>query len=327
LAGRILIAAGAIAAIAAFFALHGLVRNAPAERRIMYTDQEGPPFRAIYESFERKLRSLTTASDPPLKFEYFVAGEGGEQTRARLSERLRADPPYIVVTTSFRTTAMMKEIAPSTIVVFGSNGDPVAAGLVADLNRPGGNLTGFTQALPSFAKRMELLKEAVPAARRIGVLVDDASDADWNPEWAQVAGKLGVSLRFIGVQGGADAVRAAILERGRDVDAWYVPYNGASFFNTDALLDALRVARRPAIFERGRFADLGGLMAYQHTVENPGERLAEAAAQILHGVPPGEIPVMRPRRFELVVNLMTARQLGLDLPKPLVKAADRVITE
>ncbi|MGE5615722.1 MAG: ABC transporter substrate-binding protein [Bacillota bacterium] len=325
LTGRtILMAAGALSA-AGLLALPWLVRGrAPPERDVIFMDQDAPIFRANFESFKRHLAALMT--DPGLRFEYFVPGDLGPEFRARIARRLD-EKPALVVTTSTGATRLVHELSPSTPIIFGSNADPVEAGLVADLNRPGGNSTGITQALPSFGKRIELLVEAVPSARRIGVLVDRDEDEAAFPEARDVAARLGVTLRFIGAMGGEESLRSAVFARGRDIDAWYVPYNGVSFFNSEAVIHTLDKARKPAMFERARFADMGGLMAYQHTVEDPGERFAVAAAQILRGVPPGEIPVVRPRRFELVINLATARRLGIDMPKPLVKAADRVIAE
>ena len=111
------------------------------------------------------------------------------------------------------------------------------------------------------------------------------------------------------------------------MDAWYIAYTDATSFYPQTTLKALEKAARPAIFERAKFADWGGLLAYQHTVEDPMERLAEMLSSILDGVPPGDIPVERPKRFELVLNLAAAKKLNINVPKSVIKRADRIIVQ
>ncbi len=220
----------------------------------------------------------------------------------------------------------MRELAPAMPMVFFTNADPIVTGLVTDLNHPGGNRTGLTTALETFEKRLEILKEAVPRARRIGVLVDPGTPlTEFAPERATLE-RFGVTLVRREAASSAEGVRAAI-GGDRSIDAWYIPYNGASYFHVETLLDALARERRAAIFERSKFADGGGLLAYQHTIDDPVGRMAEMMASVLQGVNAGDIPVVRPRRFDLVVNLGAARRLGIALPKGLVKRADRVIDE
>ena len=323
IAGRVLLAAIALGGTAGLYlSSRG---SGPPPGRVLYLEHEGAPFREIYHQFERKLAAIRGASRP-VRTQFVAVGDRPAEARARIEAQFK-DPPLAVVATSGGAASLAQEISPSTPMVFFSNGDPVAQGLVADINRPGGNRTGITTALPTFEKRIEILHEAVPAARVIGVLVERADDEAEFPGVREASAHFGVAFRWVGVRSAEEATNAIAGREGRSIDAWYIPYNSASFLYPDAIVAALDRARRPAIFERAKFADMGGLLAYQHTVEDPAERFAEVLSSILDGVPPADIPVVRPRRFELVLNLAAARRLGLDMPKSLVKSADRVIAE
>ena len=309
-------------------ALPGLrdTRIAPrAAPLVLFMENDGPAGRGNYADFVRKLRArLRDEAAPRLQF-VPMGNSALEATRARYREALALGPAAVVVT-SGSAAVLIRELAPAMPMVFFTNADPIVTGLVADLNHPGGNRTGLTTALETFEKRLEILREAVPRARRIGVLVDPGTPmTEFVLEPASLE-RFGVTIVLREAASSAEGVRAAI-GGDRSIDAWYVPVNGASYFHVETLLDALARARRAAIFERSRFADGGGLLAYQHTVDDPVGRMAEMTASVLEGVNAGDIPVVRPQRFELVVNLAAARRLGITLPKGLVKRADRVIDE
>ena len=318
------LAALTLLAAAAASALAWAMAPSPhaGERLILYFESESAPSRKIHARFVQALAARLPAAVSTRT--EFVATNTGEP----LGDILRREigrQPAVIVATSGAVAIAAKAAAAGTPLVFATNADPVATGLVRDINRPGGSSTGITSALPTFAKRLEILLEALPSARHVGVLLE-AGDT---PEDLDIPDRTlprrdGLTFHWRTADSAASA-RSAIAAASAQVDAWYIPYNGIAFFHGDDVLAALAEAKRPAIFERVKFADAGGLLAYQHTVEDPADRLASMVASILQGVPPGEIPVVRPRRFELVVNLEAARVLGLTLPKSVVKRADRVI--
>jgi putative ABC transport system substrate-binding protein len=315
----------ALAAVAIAVWLASLARStAPPPRLILYVETEGAASRKLFAQFRDELAARLV--DPGSVIARFVAiVDVREDDIATLGVQL-ARSPAVVVATSGGAAALVRTLDPRIPIVFATNADPVVTGLVRDLNRPGGPQTGITSALPTFKKRIEILAEAVPSARRIGILLDQGEGPDaFGFEDRTEADLPGLTLRWREARDEAQIHDVITGTDGRSIDAWYVPYNGLSFRHGGAILEALAAARRPALFDRAKFADSGGLAAYQHTVEEPAARLAEMVAGVLAGVPPGDIPVVRPTRFELVVNLDAARRLGLTIPKPVVKRADRVI--
>jgi putative ABC transport system substrate-binding protein len=290
---------------------------------VLFVENEGPQYRRPFLDFERKLRArLGNAAAPRLEF-VPIAGGDGEPARERFRKALARGPVAVVAMSGGGAAEPIRDLDPTMPMVFFTNADPIVTGLVKDLNHPGVSRTGITVAIDTSPKRLAILSEAVPTARRIGILVDPGTPLIEFAESISRMKERGVSVVLREAKSSPEGVRAAIADPG--IDAWYVPYNGASAFNQDALMEALAQARRPAMFERAKFADAGGLLAYQHVVEDGMGRMAEMLASILQGVDPGDIPVVRPQRYELVVNLQTARRLGITLPKGLVKRADRVI--
>jgi putative ABC transport system substrate-binding protein len=293
---------------------------------VLFVENEGAGGFRLFAEFERKLRARLGDSIVP-RVEFVPIGASDpESMRARYREALARKPAAVVAMSGGGAAIPISRIAPTMPMIFFTNADPILTGLVTDLNRPGGNRTGITTALETIDKRIEILKEAVPQARRVGVLVDPGdSIADVGADLARLE-SIGVTLVLREAATTPEDIRRVIAANA-GIDAWYVPYNGASFFHGQVVVDALTRARRPAIFDRAKFADAGALLAYQHTVEDSVGRMAEMMASVLQGVSAGEIPVVRPQRFELVVNLAAARRLGITLPKGLVKRADRIVDE
>lgn len=317
LAALVIVAvACAIAAAAAF-----RTREPPRERLILYFESEGPASRKFHARFDEALQARL-AGQRAARSEFVAINATNEPYVEVVRREVRRDPDLIVALSSGVALAV-KDLAPETPLVFFSNGDPQTLGLVRDINRPGVPRTGITSALPTFAKRIEILSEALPSARHIGVLLESGSrPEDFHPAGGVMPTLPGLTIHWVSADSAASA-RAAIV--GARLDAWYIPYHGISFYHGDEVLAALAEARRPAIFERLKFVEGGGFIAYQHLVEDGPERLAAMAASVLQGVPPSEIPVVRPRRFEIALNLDAARELGITVPKAAVKRADRVI--
>jgi putative ABC transport system substrate-binding protein len=212
--------------------------------------------------------------------------------------------------------------------VFGTSSDPVEAGIVASLARPGGNTTGMTFFASVLAgKRVELLKEAVPAISRIGVLA--------NPNHA------GESVEFAETQAAANIMTLSVQRHTAQVsDDFAGAFSALIKQRANGLItfpDALMLAHRKEIAEFAakrrlaslggwsEFADAGGLMTYGPNLTNSFRRVAFYVDKILRGAKPADLPVEQPTKFELVINLKTAKQIGLTIPPNVLARADKVI--
>jgi putative ABC transport system substrate-binding protein len=213
-------------------------------------------------------------------------------------------------------------------IVFMSGGDPVRQGLVASLNRPGGNLTGTTMFSSEVeAKRIGLLNELAPRAAAIAVLVDATSSiAAFQIEQAQAAERsIGAPIRIvsIGSEGGYEAAFATIVQE--KIGALLVAAS-VNFNSVRERLTALAARHGiPAMYEIREFVDAGGLISYAPSVTEAYRQVGVYTGRILKGEKPADLPVVLPTRYELVINLKTAKTLGLDVPDKLLALADEVI--
>ena len=239
--------------------------------------------------------------------------------------RLKVD----VLVTSTTTAALAAKNATRTIpIVFLSVADPVAAGLVDSLARPGGNITGFTNISAVLAgKRLELLKETVPKLSRVAVLWDPEAPGS-KQQWkeSQLAGReLGLQLHSMEVSS-ADKYEGAFKEATKARSAALaVTQNPLSVSNRKQIADLAAKNRLPAIYPQGDFVDSGGLMSYGADRTEPYRRAALMVDKILKGAKPADLPVEQPTKFELVINLKTAKALGLTIPPIVLMRAEKVI--
>ncbi|MGB9323406.1 MAG: ABC transporter substrate-binding protein, partial [Pseudolabrys sp.] len=223
--------------------------------------------------------------------------------------------------------ALAAKTATATIpIVFGSGGNPVTEGLVASLNQPGGNLTGvnfFTAEL--VAKRMQLLRKVVPSASRIAVLVNP-TDAEGYQSLLEVrAAAGGQQVLAFEVASARDIDTAFDSMVSEKADALFVA--PGSFFNTRRVQLAVLAARHalPAIYAVRAYPEVGGLMSYGTDVLDGFRQVGVYTARILEGARPTDLPVLQLTKFELVINLNTARALGLTIPADVISLADEVI--
>src|SRR5215471_13357004 len=212
--------------------------------------------------------------------------------------------------------AVAAKVATTTIpVVFSIAGDPVQLGLVASLNRPGGNLTGMTVwNAPVVPKRMELLREVVPSASNIGLLTNPASspvtkdEARYAQEAARTLG-LGLHVLTVSTESEIDAALGTLARRGRS--ALLVGSDVLYFVRREQLAALAAQHALPAIYDRREFAEAGGLMSYGSSILDVHRHVGIYVGRILNGEIPADLPVMLPTRFTFVVNLKTAKALGL----------------
>lgn len=221
-----------------------------------------------------------------------------------------------------------RQVTTTIPIVFAVGGDPVRSGVAASLARPGGNITGLTALGSDLAgKRLQLLTEVVPRLTWVAVL--------WNPsvpdkvvEWQQMdapARKMGLQLHSVEVRGPEDFAKAfAVIKSGRP-QAMITLGEPLTFSQRTLILDFVSKHQIPAIFNWREFVEAGALIAYGPSISDLYRRAATYVHRILQGAKPGDLPIQEPTQFELVVNVRTAKALGLTIPPSLLLRADYVI--
>jgi putative ABC transport system substrate-binding protein len=212
-------------------------------------------------------------------------------------------------------------------VVMVTSGDPVAFGFVASLARPGGNVTGSSNFSPELsAKRVELLKETLPRIQRVGVLFNpDNSINDRNlPAMEETAKLLKIGLQRFEVRGPEEFKNAFSAITKQRIDAVALPEDDFLSANQNEVVDQVAKQRLPSI-GRAEFAEVGGLIGYGVNIVDLYRRAAIFVDKIVKGARPGDLPVEQPRKFDFIVNLKAAKQIGLTIPPNVLARADRVI--
>src|SRR5262252_8367649 len=238
--------------------------------------------------------------------------------------RLKVD---VIVTTSSNDSIAMKRATSITPIVFAVSGDPVGAGLVASLARPGGNLTGLSiQQTESAGKRIELLREVVPGLQRLAILANPESPnvVLELPEVQTAARARGLDIAISEIRRAGDVVTAFESLKNR-ADALYVVTDPLVSTNRDRINTLALGARLPTIYGFRELVESGGLICYGPYFPALYRRTAEFVDKILRGTKPADIPVEQPTKFELVINLTTAKALGLTIPESFLLRADEVI--
>ena len=221
-----------------------------------------------------------------------------------------------------------KAATSSIPIVFVSAADPVQAGLVDNLSRPSGNVTGvsfFAVALEQ--KRVEILRELAPAIRRLGAIVNTSLPYTrfQVDELRKGAASLGLELLVSGATREGEIEQAFSLLIAREVEAIIVGSDPFLFWHRDQIAALAARYGRPAIYNERRYAEAGGLMSYGTDVPSAFRQAGNYVGRILAGTKPGDLPVLLPTRFQLVINLKTARTLGVKLPNSILVRADEVI--
>jgi putative ABC transport system substrate-binding protein len=278
------------------------------------------------ETFRQGLRDLGYVEGKNIAIEYRYADAKFDRLPALADELIRLKVEVLVVSTTPAVQAAKSATRTIPIVFFGVF-DPVAAGLVDSLARPGGNVTGFTNIATTLAgKRLELLKETVPKLSRVAVLYDPKSPgslSQWN-ESQQQARELGLQLHSMEV--GADKLEAAFKEATKARSgALAVTADALANANRKRIVDLATKARLPSIYPWGEFVDNGGLMSYGPNFAAVGRDVARYVDKILKGTKPLDLPVEQPTKFELVINLRTAKVLGLTIPPVVLMRAEKVV--
>jgi putative ABC transport system substrate-binding protein len=279
------------------------------------------------EGLRRELRVLGYVEDKNIVFESRSADDKLDRLPALADELVRLKVDVLIALTT--PAAVAAKNATRTIpIVFLGGFDPVVLGLVDSLARPGGNITGFTSIASVLAgKRLELLKEIIPKLSHVAVLWDPqnpGSAQQWK-ESQLPARELGLQLHSIEVSS-ADKFEGAFKEAIKARSA-ALALLGSPFFysNQKQFADLATKNRLPAIYPRGNFVTSGGLMSYGADEVEPFRRGASMVDKILKGTKPADIPVEQPTKFELMINLKAAKQIGLTIPPNVLARADKVI--
>jgi putative ABC transport system substrate-binding protein len=236
----------------------------------------------------------------------------------------------VIVTSGPTATRPAKEATSSIPIVMTFDDDPVGSGFVASLARPGGNITGLSTLSPEISgKQLELLKEIVPRLGRVAVIGTSTRQgtAQTLKEMELAAGGFGVKLQYLDIQNPKDietAFRVASKER---ADAVLVLQSPVLYSQRVQIADLALKSRLPAISSRREFVEDGGLMSYGVSTFDLDRRAATYVDKILKGAKPADLPVEQPTKFELIINLKAANQIGLAIPPNVLARADKVIKE
>jgi putative tryptophan/tyrosine transport system substrate-binding protein len=254
---------------------------------------------------------------------------GDKATIARFAKEMVASQPDLILSSSTPTTAALLEQTRTIPIVFGIVTDPVGSGFVASFPRPGGNATGFTNFEPTMGgKWLELLKEIAPRVNRATFLFNPVT----RPHFEYYLGTFKAAAASLAVQPivmpvrGPSELESAIAAQAREPNGGIVVMPEAFTLAHRAEITTLAARYRlPAIYAYRVFAELGGLLSYGSDLTDNFRRAATYADRILKGAKPSELPVQAPVKFELVINMKTAKALGLEVPPTLLALADEVI--
>jgi putative ABC transport system substrate-binding protein len=281
----------------------------------------------VLAAFRQGLKETGYVEGQNVAIEYRWA-EGRYDRLPALAAELIDRPVAVLVAGAFPAALAAKAGTSTTPIVFMSGVDPVQAGLVASLNRPGGNMTGMSLLMNGLvAKRLELLRELVPKAESIGLLVNPN-----NPRIEHDKTEMEAAVRVVGKQ-------ALIVRAGNEneIDTAFATLVQARVGAVVVTADPLFTSRReqivalaarqpvPAVYEWREFAAAGGLMSYGPSFADQYRQVGAYTGQILKGVKPADLPVLQPTKFELVINLKTAKALGLTVPLIMQMTADEAI--
>ena len=308
------------AAVAWPLAVRAQQRTSPI-RRIGIID-DGP----LWDHFREGLRELGYIEGQTVVIDYRSA-EGKPDRLAAVASELARLPVDVIVTFGTAAAYAAKE-ATTTIPIVMMVGDPVRSGLVTNLARPGGNITGYTVLGPDIAaKRLQLLKEAFPTISRVAFLWNpkNASHAAYLEEWKSAAPGLGVKMLFVAVSSSDEfdsAFAAMMRER---PDAFTMSADPLHQLHIGWIIEFLAKNRLPAMYMLRENVIAGGLMSYGASVPDLFRRAASYVHKILQGTNPADLPVQQPVKFELVINLKTAKALGSTIAESFLLRADEVI--
>ena len=282
---------------------------------------------ARIEAFRQGLRELGYTEGKNILFEQRWA-DGKLDRLATFAAELVRVKTNIIVSAGPTVTRALKKITSTIPIVMGFDDDPVGSGFVASLARPGGNITGLSTLSPELsAKQLELLKEILPKISRVAVVGSSAhpGTSQTLKEMKSTSTAFGVQIQYIELQGPNDIESAFGAARKGHADAVVVLTSVVTNSNRKPIVDIAAKNRLPAIYYTAEWVESGGLLTYGANFPDLFRRAATYVDKILKGAKPGELPVEQARKFELIVNLKAAKEIGLVISPNVLARADRVI--
>jgi putative ABC transport system substrate-binding protein len=295
---------------------------------VLMNPAEGDPAgQARAMALEQGLAKLGWTVGRNVRIDYRWGAVDAEKVRAAVAELLALAPDVVLATTS-RGVATLQQATRTVPIIFVSIIEPAAQGFVQSLAHPGGNITGLTNMDATVgAKWLALLKEVAPRVARVAFMFspDNPGPAQFSGSAAAAAPKLAVEVVVTQVRGPAE-IEAAIALQGREPGGGLiVPPDGFTLVHRKLIIDLAARYRLPAIYGIRDFGDDGGLAYYGVDVTDQYRQAAAYIDRILRGEKPGDLPVQQPTKYEFVINLKTARALGLDISPALLSVADELI--
>jgi putative ABC transport system substrate-binding protein len=280
-----------------------------------------------WHGFRERLRDLGYVEGENIAFERRSADGKIDRLPGLAAElvRLRVD---ILVAGTTQAALAAKDATKTIPIVFRAVSDPIRVGLIPSLARPGGNITGTTnQSLDLAGKRLELLKEIAPAVSRFASLWEQTHIIyEFQASETEVAARaLGVPMHAVAVRNASELVEAFAAMRGKGADALLVLPSAMFLHERKRLADLALKSKLPTVFPQRDYVEAGGLMSYGENFVDEARRAAVYVAKILKGANPADLPVEQPTKFELIINLRTAKTLGLVIPESFLLRADEVI--
>ena len=290
---------------------------------ILGTDSAG--WHSWIAAFLQRLHALGWNEGRTIAIKYRWAEGRPERAGEIAAEfvRLKVD----IILTAGPNTVIAKQATSTIPIVFAIANDPVAGGLVANLRRPGGNVTGLSLQLGDLSgKRLELLREVVPQLHRLAVIANVGyRDAVLELSNIQtMAQTLGLTVTPLEIRRAQD-IAPAFTALKTQADALYIVPDTLIYANRTTIITLALGARLPTMFNDREFIQVGGLMSYGTNISERFSRAADYVDKILRGTKPGDIPVEQPTKFDLTINLTTAKALGLEIPPVLLARADEII--
>ena len=320
----------AVAGSAAAWPLAVRAQQSERKRRVgvlMGLAADDPEAQDRIAAFEQGLQQLGWTDGGNLQIDY-RRGAGASDLTRRYADELVALAPDVILASGGTVVGPLLQATRTVPIVFTQTPDPVAAGFVSSLARPGGNATGFTTAEYGISgKWLELLKEIAPAVTRVAVLRDPSIPAGIGMWGAiqSVAPSFGVELRPIDVRDAGEMERAVTAFARGSNSGLIVTSSGSAAVHRELIIALAARYRLPAVYNYRYFATGGGLISYGPDPIDQFRRAAGYVDRILKGEKPGDLPVQAPTKYELAINLKTAKALGLDVPSTLLARADELI--
>jgi putative ABC transport system substrate-binding protein len=288
-----------------------------------------PEMQSRIGALREGLKALGWVENRTYQFEYRWPGSDPERIRTAAAEMVRVAPDIVVVGHTLSARALQNETT-SIPIVFVNIADPVGSGLIASLARTGANITGFTAfEFATAGKWLDVLKEIAPGVKRVGLIFGSAELSPTGEKFyhalESVAPQLSVEPTPLRVRGPAEVHEGVAAFASRPDGGLLTAADAGGVLNRGAIIAAAARHRLPAVYPFRFFVTEGGLASYGVDINDEYRRAASYVDRILKGANPAELPVQAPNKFELVINLKTARTLGLDLPPTLLGLADEVI--